>query len=398
MKIYLVGGALRDKFLNIPVKDKDFVVVGSSPEEMIKNGFKPIGKDFPVFLHPKTKEEYALARTEKKIGVGYHGFKFYTSPQVSLEEDLKRRDLTINAIAQDENGKIYDPYNGQIDIKKRVLRHVSDAFIEDPLRILRVARFSTLDKKFEIHKDTLSLLKKMVSNGELKSLPIERVLEELKKGLAGMYPSKMFYYLCECDVLNQIFPGINADKKLDSNFVALGHTLDKKIVNVATEFRILLVLLIPYFSESFIEDENNLLRHLKLSNTQKKVYEALKSEKDNLENFLSLKLNKKLDCLYRLDFFRRPKIIFEILNMLMILSISKNESINLDSSNKFEANQEDFIKGRSKLLQNITKLLEAIIELSTKEKKSFESVMNGDQIKKQIYEDRLLILKKLDAE
>ena len=398
MKIYLVGGALRDKFLNIPVKDKDFVVVGSSPEEMIKNGFKPIGKDFPVFLHPKTKEEYALARTEKKIGVGYHGFKFYTSPQVSLEEDLKRRDLTINAIAQDENGKIYDPYNGQIDIKKRVLRHVSDAFIEDPLRILRVARFSTLDKKFEIHKDTLSLLKKMVSNGELKSLPIERVLEELKKGLAGMYPSKMFYYLCECDVLNQIFPGINADKKLDSNFVALGHTLDKKIVNVATEFRILLVLLIPYFSESFIEDENNLLRHLKLSNTQKKVYEALKSEKDNLENFLSLKLNKKLDCLYRLDFFRRPKIIFEILNMLMILSISKNESINLDSSNNFEANQEDFIKGRSKLLQNITKLLEAIIELSTKEKKSFESVMNGDQIKKQIYEDRLLILKKLEAE
>jgi len=398
MKIYLVGGALRDKFLNIPVKDKDFVVVGSSPEEMIKNGFKPIGKDFPVFLHPETKEEYALARTEKKIGVGYHGFKFYTSPQVSLEEDLKRRDLTINAIAQDENGKIYDPYNGQIDIKKRVLRHVSDAFIEDPLRILRAARISTLDKKFEIHKDTLSLLKKMVSNGELKSLPIERVLEELKKGLAGMYPSKMFYYLCECDVLNQIFPGINADKKLDSNFVALGHTLDKKIVNVATEFRILLVLLIPYFSESFIEDENNLLRHLKLSNTQKKVYEALKSEKDNLDNFLTLKLNKKLDCLYRLDFFRRPKIIFEILNMLMILSISKNESINLDSSNNFEANQEDFIKGRSKLLQNITKLLEAIIELSTKEKKSFESVMNGDQIKKQIYEDRLLILKKLEAE
>ena len=398
MKIYLVGGALRDKFLNIPVKDKDFVVVGSSPEEMIKNGFKPIGKDFPVFLHPETKEEYALARTEKKIGVGYHGFKFYTSPQVSLEEDLKRRDLTINAIAQDENGKIYDPYNGQIDIKKRVLRHVSDAFIEDPLRILRAARSSTLDKKFEIHKDTLSLLKKMVSNGELKSLPIERVLEELKKGLAGMYPSKMFYYLCECDALNQIFPGINADKKLDSNFVALGHTLEKKIVNVATEFRILLVLLIPYFSESFIEDENNLLRHLKLSNTQKKVYEALKSEKDNLDNFLTLKLNKKLDCLYRLDFFRRPKIIFEILNMLMILSISKNESINLDSSNNFEANQENFIEGRSKLLQNITKLLEAIIELSNKEKKSFESVMNGDQIKKQIYEDRLLILKKLEAE
>ena len=184
MKIYLVGGALRDKFLNIPVKDKDFVVVGSSPEEMIKNGFKPIGKDFPVFLHPKTKEEYALARTEKKIGVGYHGFKFYTSPQVSLEEDLKRRDLTINAIAQDENGKIYDPYNGQIDIKKRVLRHVSDAFIEDPLRILRAARFSTLDKKFEIHKDTLSLLKKNGFKWRVKIITNRKSPRRIKKRIS----------------------------------------------------------------------------------------------------------------------------------------------------------------------------------------------------------------------
>jgi tRNA nucleotidyltransferase (CCA-adding enzyme) len=145
MKIYLVGGALRDKFLNIPIKDKDYVVVGGTPEEMVKKGFKPIGKDFPVFIHPDTKDEYALARTEKKIGIGYHGFKFYASPKVNLDEDLKRRDLTINAIAQDEDGNIYDPYNGQIDIKKRILRHVSDAFIEDPLRVLRVARFATLD-------------------------------------------------------------------------------------------------------------------------------------------------------------------------------------------------------------------------------------------------------------
>ena len=160
MKIYLVGGALRNKLLNLPVKDKDYVVVGSTPEQMIQKGFKPIGKDFPVFIHPKTKDEYALARTEKKIGVGYHGFKFYASPEISLEEDLKRRDLTINAIAQDEDGKIYDPYKGQIDIDKRIIRHVSDAFVEDPLRVLRAARFATLDKKFVIHKDTLNLLKK----------------------------------------------------------------------------------------------------------------------------------------------------------------------------------------------------------------------------------------------
>ena len=202
MKIYLVGGALRDKFLNIPIKDKDYVVVGSTPEEMIKKGFKPIGKDFPVFIHPDTKYEYALARTEKKIGIGYHGFKFYASPKVKLDEDLKRRDLTINAIAQDEDGNIYDPYNGQIDIEKRILRHVSDAFIEDPLRVLRVARFATLDEKFVIHKDTLSLLKHMVLNEELKSLAIERVVVELKKGLEGKKPSQMFRCLCECGAVS----------------------------------------------------------------------------------------------------------------------------------------------------------------------------------------------------
>ena len=209
MKIYLVGGALRDKFLNIPIKDKDYVVVGTTPEEMIKKGFKPIGKDFPVFIHPDTKDEYALARTEKKIGIGYHGFKFYASPKVKLDEDLKRRDLTINAIAQDEDGNIYDPYNGQIDIEKRILRHISDAFIEDPLRVLRIARFSTLDEKFVIHKDTLNLLKKMVLNEELKALAIERVVVEIKKGLEGKKPSHMFRCLSECDALNQILPGIN---------------------------------------------------------------------------------------------------------------------------------------------------------------------------------------------
>jgi len=219
MKIYLVGGALRDKFLNIPIKDKDYVVVGSTPEEMVKKGFKPIGKDFPVFIHPDTKDEYALARTEKKIGIGYHGFKFYASPKVNLDEDLKRRDLTINAIAQDEDGNIYDPYNGQIDIEKRILRHVSDAFIEDPLRILRVARFSTLDEKFVIHKDTLNLLKKMVLNEELKSLAIERVVLEIKKGLEGKKPSQMFRCLCECGALNQILPGINPNIKTNSDYV-----------------------------------------------------------------------------------------------------------------------------------------------------------------------------------
>ncbi|MDC0542097.1 multifunctional CCA tRNA nucleotidyl transferase/2'3'-cyclic phosphodiesterase/2'nucleotidase/phosphatase [Methylophilaceae bacterium] len=406
MKIYLVGGALRDKFLNIPIKDKDYVVVGSTPEEMVKKGFKPIGKDFPVFIHPDTKDEYALARTEKKIGIGYHGFKFYASPKVNLDEDLKRRDLTINAIAQDEDGNIYDPYNGQIDIEKRILRHVSDAFIEDPLRILRVARFSTLDEKFVIHKDTLNLLKKMVLNEELKSLAIERVVLEIKKGLEGKKPSQMFRCLCECGALNQILPGINPNKKTNSDYVELGLLIEKNIVNIAPDNKFLLILLIPFFSKNFSTNkinysenqEKNLLEHLRLSNAHKKLYESLKSEKENIDNFFSLQPKDKLDCLNRLDFFRRPEITFAILKMLIILNTIKIKSLQSDlSSNDDIKQQDDFIKNQSTVLKKMTDLLNTIIELSAKKKQSFDSTMDGDQIKMQIYTERLMILERLEG-
>ena len=407
MKIYLVGGALRDKFLNIPIKDKDYVVVGSTPEEMIKKGFKPIGKDFPVFIHPDTKYEYALARTEKKIGIGYHGFKFYASPKVNLDEDLKRRDLTINAIAQDEDGNIYDPYNGQIDIKKRILRHVSDAFIEDPLRILRVARFATLDEKFVIHKDTLSLLKHMVLNEELKSLAIERVVVEIKKGLEGKKPSQMFRCLCECGALNQILPGTNPNIKTNSDYVELGLMIEKNIVNIPPDNKFLLILLIPFFSKNFssnkknfsANDEKNLLEHLKLSNTQKKLYESLKLEKENIDNFFSLKPKQKLDCLNRLDFYRRPEITFAILNMLLILNAIKNKSLKSNLSSNHELKQQDdFIKNKSTLLKKMTHLLNTIINISGQTKHSFDSTMDSDQIKMQIYNERLIILKKLESQ
>ena len=406
MKIYLVGGALRDKFLNIPIKDKDYVVVGSTPEEMVKKGFKPIGKDFPVFIHPDTKDEYALARTEKKIGIGYHGFKFYASPKVNLDEDLKRRDLTINAIAQDEDGNIYDPYNGQIDIEKRILRHVSDAFIEDPLRVLRVARFSTLDEKFVIHKDTLNLLKKMVLNEELKSLAIERVVVEIKKGLEGKKPSQMFRCLCECGALNQILPGINPNKKTNSDYVELGLLIEKNIVNISPDNKFLLILLIPFFSKNFSTNkinysenqEKNLLEHLRLSNAQKKLYESLKSEKENIDNFFSLPPKDKLDCLNRLDFFRRPEITFAILKMLIILNTIKNKSLQSDlSSNDDIKQQDDFVKKQSTLLKKMTDLLNTIIDLSAKKKQSFDSTMDGDQIKMQIYNERLMILERLES-
>ena len=407
MKIYLVGGALRDKFLNIPIKDKDYVVVGSTPEEMVKKGFKPIGKDFPVFIHPDTKDEYALARTEKKIGIGYHGFKFYASPKVKLDEDLKRRDLTINAIAQDENGNIYDPYNGQIDIEERILRHVSDAFIEDPLRVLRVARFATLDEKFVIHKDTLKLLKQMVLDEELKSLAIERVAVEIKKGLEGKKPSQMFRCLCECGALNQILPGINPNKKTNLDYVELGLVIEKNIVNISPDNKFLLILLIPFFSKNFLTDkinyseeqEKNLLEHLRLSNSQKKLYVSLKSEKENIDNFFSLQPKDKLDCLNRLDFFRRPEITFVILNMLIILNTIKNKSFQSDLSSKDDLKQQDdFIKNQSTSLKKMTDLLNTIIDLSAKKKQSFDSTMGGDQIKMQIYNERLMILQRLEGQ
>ena len=218
MKKYLVGGAVRDQLLNFPFSEKDWVVVGSSPEEMTTLGYRPVGKDFPVFLHPKTGEEYALARTERKTAPGYKGFTFHTDPSVSLEEDLERRDLTINAIAQDDNGELIDPYDGQDDIEKRILRHVSLAFIEDPVRVLRVARFSARYHHlgFTVATETLDLMSVMVSKGETKHLVAERVWQELSKALGEKSPQQFFSILKICDALKDILPEINTEHYQES--------------------------------------------------------------------------------------------------------------------------------------------------------------------------------------
>ena len=197
MKIYEVGGAIRDSLLGKIPKDKDWVVVGSSPEEMVNNGFKPIGKDFPVFLHPETNEEYALARTERKTGHGYHGFNFYFGKEVTLEEDLSRRDLTINAIAKDAKGDLIDPFNGQEDIKNKVFKHVSPAFSEDPLRAIRLARFHTYEhlNDFTIDKETSDLLRKIVASGEIASLSTSRIWTETQRSLGSSNPNIYFEVL-----------------------------------------------------------------------------------------------------------------------------------------------------------------------------------------------------------
>lgn len=220
LNTYLVGGAVRDKLLNRPVKDKDYLVVGASVEQMKKLGYQQVGKDFPVFLHPKTKAEYALARTERKEGQGYTGFSCYFAPDVTIEEDLKRRDLTVNAMAMHDNGEIIDPYNGQKDLNDRILRHVSDAFVEDPLRVLRVARFAARYHKygFTIADETLNLMQEISASGELKSLTPERVWQEMQLSLAdggvssdthSGNPEVFFQVLHQCNALAELWPELD---------------------------------------------------------------------------------------------------------------------------------------------------------------------------------------------
>ena len=206
LSIYCVGGAVRDELLGLPVKDYDYVVVGSTVDEMLRLGYRPVGKDFPVFLHPETQHEYALARTERKSGKGYKGFVVQASPSVTLEEDLARRDFTVNAIAKSADGLLIDPFNGQIDIQHKILRHVSDAFVEDPVRILRAARFSARYTDFSIAPETMQLMQQMVADGEVDALVPERVWQELSVGLMESQPSRMFDVLRRCGALEKILP------------------------------------------------------------------------------------------------------------------------------------------------------------------------------------------------
>ena len=206
--MYLVGGAVRDALLGLPVMDRDWVVVGADPTAMTAAGYLPVGRDFPVFLHPQTHEEYALARTERKTARGYHGFAFQASPEVTLEEDLARRDLTINAMAQGEDGLIVDPFNGQGDLVAKLLRHVSPAFAEDPVRILRLARFAARFADFSVAPETLSLMTQMVADGEVDALVAERVWQELSRGLMEAQPSRMFEVLRSCGALARLLPEV----------------------------------------------------------------------------------------------------------------------------------------------------------------------------------------------
>jgi tRNA nucleotidyltransferase (CCA-adding enzyme) len=224
MKIFAVGGAIRDTLMGLPVHDIDYVVVGSSVDEMIAKGFRPVGKDFPVFLHPETQAEYALARTERKTGQGYKGFHFYADPSVTLEQDLERRDLTINAMALEvgadgkQFGPIIDPYNGQEDLAAKVFRHVSSAFSEDPLRLLRITRFAARFPEFRIADETMTALKAIVQSGELNALSAERIWQELARGLVASKPMHMFQVLLNTGAAKTLLPNVLTTKLAEESF------------------------------------------------------------------------------------------------------------------------------------------------------------------------------------
>ena len=338
MQIYLVGGAVRDKYLNIPIKEKDWCVVGSSSNDLIEMGFKAVGKDFPVFLHPETKEEYALARIEKKIGPGYHGFSFLTSKEVSLQDDLKRRDLTINAMAIDNEGNLIDPHHGLNDLENKILRHVSNSFREDPVRVLRVAKFSARfhKKGFIIHPETLKMMKSMSKQGEIQNLVGDRVWKETEEALSSGDSHIFFRALQDCDALRIIFPEfyeLDSSSKSNSTKIREKYTFEilehssNKTNNPAINFSILVFDILKSrhkSSNAMQKAHKTLVRELKnrlpIPSNFIDVSSLLIQFTELIENTVSLSPDSILMFLENADAFRRKKRFEEFLDAHRIIS------------------------------------------------------------------------------
>ena len=333
MQVYLVGGAVRDHLLGHPYHEKDYVVVGATPEQLLAQGFQPVGKDFPVFLHPETKDEYALARTERKSGHGYHGFEFHTDPSVTLEEDLIRRDLTINAMAMDSDGNVYDPYGGQQDLCNKVLRHVSNAFVEDPLRVLRIARFAARYHAlgFVVAPETLLLMQELAESGELDALTPERVWKETSRALMEAHADVYFETLRACGALKVLFPELDAlfgipqrpeyhpeidcgvhtmmslqqacraNYSLDVRFAVLLHDLGKALTPADELPRHIM------HEERGIRPVTEVCDRLRVPTNTKQLALAVCKEHLKCHQALSLKPGTLWRLLQRLDVLRRPE-------------------------------------------------------------------------------------------
>ncbi len=303
MKIYQVGGSVRDKFLGYPSKDKDWVVVGATPQTLLKLGYVQVGKDFPVFLHPNTHEEYALARTERKTGSGYTGFSVYAAPDVTLEDDLQRRDLTINAMATNDQGQLFDPFNGMADLRNKILRHVSPAFVEDPVRILRIARFAARFN-FNIAEDTFILMKNMVENGEVDALVAERVWQETVKALTTEKPTNFFKTLHDCGALDRIFPEFT-DTTYNSSAIshlqqARYHTDDSQIL-----FAVLMCNLDKNDITKNVEFIKTLCKRCKVPSQYRELALLMARYHKSCQNTTELSPQALHDVLQGLDAFRR---------------------------------------------------------------------------------------------
>jgi tRNA nucleotidyltransferase (CCA-adding enzyme) len=310
LKVYLVGGAVRDQLLGYPVKERDWVVVGATPQEMRDLGYRPVGKDFPVFLHPTTHEEYALARTERKTGRGYAGFTFYAAPDVTLEADLQRRDLTINAIAQDTDGTIIDPYGGRKDLTARVLRHVSPAFIEDPVRILRVARFAARFADFHVDADTLQLMQEIVKSGEIEALVAERVWQEWQTALQEDHPEKFFTLLAEVRALPILLP----------SFTGTPATLGLEALQRAAEKNLPdLVRFAALLHGLDIQAVQDLCKRYRIPKRYHEFARVLIQNNTTYATILQEEVEAQLAFLIRLDAFRRPERFYMFLSACEVL-------------------------------------------------------------------------------
>lgn len=353
MEIYKVGGAVRDRLLGRVVKETDWVVVGATPKAMLDKGYKPVGKAFPVFLHPETAEEYALARTEKKISPGYTGFSCDAAPTVTLEEDLLRRDLTINAMAETSSGNIIDPYGGQADLKAKVLRHVSPAFVEDPVRVLRIARFAAryAEYGFSVAPETMALMKTMVAKGEVEYLVPERVSQELFKALMEKTPSAFFQVLQACGAFSVVFPGMVVD--------ALLPTLDKS-QGVSTKERFALLM--------YQSDVDSLCQRLKVPKDYKELAGLVARYQKEYAESLHLSAEKLVSLLEKLDAFRREPRFLEFLTVCQCIHGDK---------------QANFLKELFSQLQKIS--LDEILQQGYR----------GSEIAEQLQQRRIELVKKL---
>lgn len=302
MQIYLVGGAVRDKLLNYPVYDRDWVVVGASADEMLAQGYQPVGQDFPVFIHPESGEEYALARTERKSGKGYTGFQYFASKEVTLEEDLLRRDLTINAMAEDAEGNIIDPYNGRQDLEQRYLRHVSPAFAEDPLRVLRVARFAAryAHLGFQVADETIQLMQAISATDELEHLTTERVWKECERALSEPSPEVFIQVLQKANALEKILPELAT--QITPATLKRFQNICQVLPSPEGRFACFLALF-----DSL--DVINLCTRLKAPNTYKELAQQCTAQHAQLEKFDQLAAAEKLSTLQQLDLIRRPQRI-----------------------------------------------------------------------------------------